>query len=81
MISNKHDFLRMNLPFRKDKKFSIGITQLFTEVVKEFSETPTSAIAPTRSDFFEVGNNLLAIDKDRRELFHRLAHEIYFCLL
>jgi len=79
VIGDNHDFLRMNLIFRNDRKFSIRMTQLLTEVVEEFGETPTRAVTLARSDLFEVDDNLPLVEERRQKLFHRLVYKIYYC--
>ena len=71
----------MKFAFRNDRKFSIKMSKLLTEVVKEFGKTLTEATMLARSDFFEVDNDLPLINKERQKLHNRLVCKIYFYVL
>ena len=55
------------------------MTQLLTEVVKEFRECLKMVQTLVQSDLFEIDNDLLLVDEKTQKLFCRLIYKIFYC--
>ena len=80
-ISNKHNYLGMNLTYNKNKTVTIGMESYIKEVIQFFdakSKITSLAATPAKANLFSVDTTSKRLDKERSKIFHHCIAKLLY---